>query len=133
MPKNTSKLGNQTTGVVLASLIKAGKAVLLPFGDGSQYDLAYDECGQLVRVECKTAVYRQGCVVFNASSSQRDTKVRTSYRGRADLFGVYCPHLNKVYLVPVADVPTTEARLRVEPSRNQQAQGVRWAQQYEVA
>lgn len=127
---NTSARGNESAGVILAALLRSGRQVLLPFGDGSPYDLAYDDDGKLVRVECKTGWCTDGCVIFNVASSQRDTKVRTSYRGRADIFGVYCPELNEVYFVPVEDVGENCARLRITPTKNNQAAGVRWAEDY---
>jgi hypothetical protein len=91
---------------VLAALLRAEKRVLLPFGGGHRYDLAIDEAGQLVRVQCKTAVYQFGCVIFNSHSQRRDNS-RMGYRGFADVFGVYCPPLDKVYLVPVEDEGVT--------------------------
>ena len=39
----------------------------------------------------------------------------------------YSAELNKVYLVPVEDVGTTRAHLRLEPSKNNQEKNVRWA------
>jgi len=129
---NTTDTGSQTEGVVLAALLRAGKRVLIPFGGGHRYDLAYDDGdGKLVRVQCKTAVYQQGCVLFRPHSLRRDQSAM-GYRGHADLFGVFCPALNKVYLVPVEDVHEREGRLRVDPPGNGQARNIRWAQQYEA-
>jgi PD-(D/E)XK endonuclease len=46
---------------------------------------------------------------------------------------VYCPDTDAVYLVPIKDVgPRTSAYLRVEPAKNNQAKGVRWAADYQV-
>jgi hypothetical protein len=46
---------------------------------------------------------------------------------------VYCRDTDAVYLVPIKDVgPRTSANLRVEPAKNNQAKGVRWAMDYEV-
>lgn len=60
------------------------------------------------------------------------TKIRTSYQGRAELFGVWCPELDTVYLVPVKSVPGgTDAHLRVSPTKNNQETGIRWAKDYE--
>jgi hypothetical protein len=41
--------------------------------------------------------------------------------------GVYCPDTDAVYLVPIADVPDRGGCLRVEPTKNDQAKGLRWA------
>jgi hypothetical protein len=129
---NSSAVGGRTEGIVLAALLRVGKRILLPFGDGHRYDLAIDEGGKLVRVQCKTGLYKAGAVVFNTNSHRRDHS-RRGYLGDADLFGIYCPGLDKVYLVPVEDFGDNEGRLRVEPPKNNQARRVRWARDYEVA
>jgi hypothetical protein len=46
---------------------------------------------------------------------------------------VYCPDTDAVYLVPIEDVgPHTSAHLRVEPAKNNQTKGARWAVDYKV-
>lgn len=110
--------------------MRAGKKVLLPFGDGHRYDIAMDEDGKLVRIQCKTARFKEGRIVFNASSQRRDQS-RHYYDGDADYFGVYSPHTDKVYLVPVEDAGL-EGNLRVEPAKNNQVRGVKLAAQYEL-
>jgi hypothetical protein len=122
-------VGNQTEGIVLAALMQAGKVVLLPFGGGHRYDIAIDEAGSLVRVQCKTAHLRKGCVVFSARSTLRNGASH-SYRGDADLFGVYSAHTGCVYLVPVDEVGDTQVWLRLGPTKNNQKTGIRWAEKY---
>jgi hypothetical protein len=128
--QDSSSIGRRTEGIVLGALMRAGKKVLLPFGDGHRYDLALDEGGTLVRVQCKTARYRDGRIVFNTRSMRRDNSSHY-YAGDADFFGVYAPYTDKVYLIPVGDV-RSEGNLRVEPTKNNQQTGVRLAQQYEI-
>ncbi len=129
-PANPSAVGTIAEAVLLAALIAVGKSVLLPFGV-ARYDLAIDENGQLVRVQCKTATVRDGCLVFPSASVQRGGG-RAHYDGTADIFGVYAPTTGKVYLVPVADVGRSEGRLRLNPVRSGQACGIRWASDYEL-
>src|SRR5262245_7012178 len=99
-----------------------GKFVLLPFGEGRRYDLVIEEDdGRFVLVQCKTGRIRQGAVRFLAYSLNLlpgDQVSRRPYLGEVEFFGVYCPANGKVYLVPVEDVPQTEASLRLEPPRN---------------
>lgn len=131
---NTTGVGDRTEAVVLADLAKAGYTVLVPFGI-TRYDLAIDGgTGEGIKtVQCKTGRLRGGCVVWNACSTQRDSKQRTSYRGQVDYFGVWCPELGTVYLVPVEDVGEAEGRLRIDPVRNGQTTGIRLAETYRVA
>ena len=59
--------------------------------------------------------------------------IRRNYQGEIDLFAVYCPETSGVYLVPIDHVQTqSSARLRVDPSRNNQYRYVRYAAQYEI-
>lgn len=129
-PKET---GERSEGLILAALLQAGKVVCLPFGDNQRYDLVIDEGDRFVRVQCKTGRVVKDVVVFHSCSLHyhRDKGSR-SYRGQADLFGVYVPDLHKVYLVPVADVAVSNGALRLSPPKNNQTKGVRYAATYEL-
>jgi hypothetical protein len=49
------------------------------------------------------------------------------------LFGVYSPETGKVYLIPVEDVPMgSKGLLRLQPTKNNQQKGVKWAHMYEI-
>lgn len=130
--RDTTLIGNQTEGLVLAALLQAGHSPLLPFGDGHRYDLAFDDNGTLQRVQCKTGRIFRGSVIFNTMSHTGHQ--RKPYDDEVDFFGVYCPDTNDVYLVPIDDVAGLKmASLRVDPARNNQAKGVRWAKDYTSA
>jgi hypothetical protein len=134
--RNTTNVGNISTAQVMAALIRMGKFVLLPFGEGRRYDLVVEEDdGRFVRVQCKTGRIWRGAIWFAASSVDSrsgDKVIRKGYAGEADWFGVYCPANGKSYLVPVADVPSNGAALRLEPPRNGQQKHIRWAKDYEI-
>lgn len=73
--------------------------------------------------------------MFASASSQNytvKTKGWRGYKGQADYFCVYVEAINKVYLIPVAEVGTSKASLRLSPARNGQTKGVRWAADYEL-
>ncbi len=113
--------------------------VLRPFGENQRYDLLIEDGDRFIRVQCKTGRLRQGAVRFNTCSvnyhhpSNRGSKdYRHDYRGAADAFGVYCPDTDRVYIVPVDEVGTNVAALRVEPTKNSQRKRVRWAEDYEL-
>jgi hypothetical protein len=124
--------GNAAEAAVLAELIQREFRVLVPFGDGHPYDLVIDlgNPGYL-RVQCKTARPKGGCLVFNARTTDHG-RGRQSYFGLADLFGVYFPPERTVYLVPVDAIPGFEGRFRLEPTRNNQKRFVRFAAEYEI-
>src|ERR1700674_4678583 len=89
--------GTRSEGAVLAALLKLGKMVLVPYGGTSGYDLVIGENGRFVRVQVKTGWLTNGALAFNSCSQPRGL-VRSSYHGRADLFAVYSPELDAVYL-----------------------------------
>ena len=129
---NTKEIGERSEGQILARLLLAGKVVLQPFGDNQRYDLVIDEGGTLIRIQCKTGRVRNGVIIFKTCSNHyhRGSKWK-DYRDQADLFGVFVPELNKVYLVPVKDMPAQGAHLRLEPPKNGQVKGIHLASKYE--
>jgi hypothetical protein len=132
-------VGDRTTAVVLARLLEVFEIVLLPFGENQRYDLVVDDQGRMLRIQCKTGRLLNGVIKFAACSTIYHHPNRASgqpyrhhYRGEADLFGVYCPETDGVYLVPVDEVGIRQGSLRIEPTANNQASNVRWASQYEI-
>src|SRR4051812_49345064 len=108
--------GNAAEAAILASLIMHGYHVLVPFGDGQPYDLVADLQGPLLRVQCKRAWHRNGCLIFNSRSTDHGRGPQL-YVGRADIFGVYFPPADQVFLVPLDEVGMGKACLRLEPAR----------------
>ena len=136
--RNTSQIGEVTVAQVIAALAKVGKLVLLPFGGDKRYDLVIEEeDGRFLRIQCKTGRLIRGAVTFYPCSvdsrSEKGRCIRKSYGGQVELFGIYCPDNDKVYLVPIgALTDQQQCRLRVEPPRNNQQSGIRWGKDYEV-
>lgn len=132
--KDTNAVGAQTEGRVLAGLIRAGYTVAVPFGV-ARYDLVVEMDDGFKRVQCKTGRLRDGAVRFNAASLGSNRRpgqtTRVPYHGHADLFGVFCPDTDAVYLVPVGS-NGVEVALRAAPPRNSQVKGVRWARDFEL-
>lgn len=123
--RDTKSVGDISEAFVLAALLKSGKKVCIPFGEGHRYDLVVDEGEGFVRVQVKTGRIRDGAVRFNTSSWQYGGYVR-DYVGGADLFGVYCPENGLVYLVPVGEA----CYLRLTEPQNNQKMHVKYASDY---
>jgi len=134
MISNPTSKGKTSEAVILAALVKLGKSVLVPWGE-ERYDLALDEGGKLVRIQCKTGHIRDRCVCFKTSVTEARRPLGDGgYAGQIDAFAVYCPQIERVYLIPIEDVQTTiGARLRLEPAKNGQRWNVRWARDFELA
>jgi len=131
-------VGDLTCAIVLARLLAMFDAVLLPFGENQRYDLVAEKNGAFLRVQCKTGRLRNGVIKFPCCSinyehpTPRKGFYARDYRGSADLFGVYCPENDAVYLVPVYEVGRKEGCLRVDPTKNHQSERIRWAIDFEV-
>lgn len=130
---NTKHTGNTSVGAVMSKLLKSGRVVLLPVGDNERYDLVIEEEGKFTRIQVKTGRVVSGALMFNASSTnlEKGKWVRHTYQGQADCFGVYCPEIDKVYIIPVENNKQTVS-LRLEPTKNKQSKLTRWAKDYEI-
>jgi hypothetical protein len=127
-------VGLRTEGAILAELVSRGYHVLLPFGTNQRYDLVLDVGGEFVRAQCKTGRLRDGVVVFATRSIRANMNqvLMRNYDGEVEIFLVHCRETNGIYAVPVDEAPEGYARLRVRPTRNGQADGIRWARDYEL-
>lgn len=134
--RDTSHVGEVSRWQIIAALTRRGKQLLLPVGDHLRYDLAIDDEGTFLRVQCKTGRLVNGAVRFlTCSIDSRNKNGRTicrSYRGEVELFGVFCPDNGKCYLVPVEKIGPNDCRLRIDPPRNGQKTHIRWAEDYEL-
>jgi hypothetical protein len=122
--------GDVTEAAVLWQFTKHGLTVLLPFRQDLPYDLVVARRdGSFLRVQCKAGRLREGCVVFNSASTDHG-RGRLHYRGRADVFAVFCPEIDGVFVVPVEDAADFVTSLRVTPTRNGQRRRTRPAADY---
>ncbi len=127
-PKTTGEISEAQ---VLAAFLKNGEIVLTPFGDNQRYDLVLDRSGEFLRVQVKTGRLRGGAVRFATASSGGVTghNRRVSYRDSADLFAVYCPETDKVYVLTVAECGEVQKNLSL--AENRYRPGSRLAASYE--
>lgn len=133
--RNTTAIGDVSTAKILAALVAAGETVLLPFSAASRYDLVLDRGAHFYRVQCKTSRLKDGYLVFRTSSvhKSRGKIVQRTYSTDVDFFGVYCPELDRVYLIPIDDVPNIATiRFRVEGLPHPNGKPIRLATTYEV-
>lgn len=101
-------IGDQTQAMVLARLVQVYPAVLMPFGENTRYDLVIDDGERFIKVQCKTGRLKNGAIRFNTCSftyhhpNNRGMVVyQHDYIGQVDMFGVYCPETDGVYIVPI--------------------------------
>src|SRR5437588_7897589 len=135
--RDTNWVGEITEAAITTRFLQLGYVVLTPYGGNQRYDLVIEDSeGQFWRVQCKTGrIDEDGTVIkFNTSNANVTGKNRQlrHYRGQCDYFAVYCEKLNRAYLIPVDQVGTTQARLRLVPTKRNQEKNVHMAQEYEL-
>lgn len=130
MKENPKTIGERSEAVIMAKLLLNGEVVLQPFGDNQRYDLVIDRDGTFLRIQCKTGKIRNGAVEFSSCSNAGGYK-KKSYYGEIELFAVYCPENQGVYMVPVDEAAGITTRLRIDPPKNNSSVStVRWAKDF---
>jgi hypothetical protein len=131
----TNQKGTVAETAIAFEAVKLGIGVYVPVGD-ERYDLIFDLRPRLVRVQCKWARRYEDVVVVRLYSARRAREGlrRLHYSAEEiDAFAAYCPDTGTCYYCGLEDAANHELRLRLEPTRNNQARGVRWATDYEFA
>lgn len=116
-----------------AALMSNGYVVLKPVSDHYRFDLIIYKEEIFNRIQCKTGRIIDNGIVFNTSSvDAKNENGRRDYRGEIEFFGVYCPELNKSYLIPVGHVGINAAKLRLSKTKNNQKKKILLAENYEL-
>ncbi|GHO77109.1 hypothetical protein KSD_48800 [Ktedonobacter sp. SOSP1-85] len=134
--KDTNTAGDISEAAIITRFLQLGYVVLTPYGGNHRYDLVIEDAERRFWcIQCKTARISNDAVIkfdtanHNVTGEKRESR---HYRGECDYFAVYSPELNKVYLVPIDEVSTTRANLRLTPPRNKNQHGYRMAKDYEL-
>jgi hypothetical protein len=132
----SSQKGAVAEAAITAAVIQLGLTVLRPLCEGRRYDLMVDLEPALLRVQCKLARRVRGVLAINLQTCRHTPRgyIRTSYSAsEIDAVAVYSAELNRSFLLPVAEVAgMRDVSLRLDATRNNQTQGVRWASDYEL-
>jgi hypothetical protein len=124
-----SSVGARAEAAVASALVRAGKAVFLPaFAAHERIDLLSLDDSRPVRAQCKTSRVVGDVLVFRTCSNTANNP--RAYVGEVDVFAVYSPATELVYLVPADGLPGRICSLRLAPTRNGQSAGVRWADDF---
>jgi hypothetical protein len=132
----TNQKGHVAETAVIHECAKLGVPVARPLDD-QRYDLIFDLGATLLRVQCKWSA-RVGDVVVIRPRTCRRARVgqiqRTYGPDEIDAIAAFCPETGRCYLLPhELSVGRSVVQLRLEPTKNNQAMGVRWADDYEFA
>ena len=130
----TKTIGNIGEAKVLCKFVELGIPVYLPFGDNEKSDLIADFNGKLNRIQVKTSLKAEdGKMIFSLTSStmHRKNGVKHIYtEDEIDYFALYNIERDKLFLVPVSQVPNTTFNIRYEKPKNNQVQGIHFEEDY---
>jgi hypothetical protein len=130
----TNQKGFIAEQAVILECAKRAIPVSRPLDD-QRYDLVLDLGSRLLRVQCKWAV-RDGEVVSirtRRCRRGREGLIHRRYQaGEIDCIAAYCLDTGTSYLLPTElSIERASVLLRLSPTRNGQAAGIRWARDYE--
>jgi hypothetical protein len=123
--------GDASEARIVSELIKAGWKVAVVWNQNCRYDLIGDCNSKLFRIQCKTAwIERDSVLLYNARSTNKRTNSRYT-PDEVDLFAVYSPDTDKVYIVP-CNKASSGLTLRLKATKNAQRNKIHWAKDYEL-
>jgi hypothetical protein len=132
-----SQKGAVAEAEIAAAAIRLGYVVLRPLVEGSRYDLVIDLQPRLLRVQCKWARDVGGALNVTLKTSRCTPRgyVRTSYAAdEIDAVAAWSPSERTCFLIASHEaVGRRSLQLRVAPTLNGQATGVKWARDYDFA
>ena len=114
---------------VATRLVKEGWRVLLPYGENTRYDLVAERQGRFVRIQVKYATPKAGVLPVNCCSSN-NWSVLPYTPEEIDVIAAYNSQDERIYFVPVTQLPKGHMKLRLDPPKNNQRAKVRYATQF---
>ena len=134
---STDRKGNIAEQAIALAATQLGVDVYRPVGEGGRYDMIFDIGSRLVRVQCKWAPRRRGCVVVRCVSNRRgpDGFIARAYTAEeVDAVAAYCADEDRCYLIGAALIAgRREFCLRLDVPRNGQRGSINWAREFEFS
>ena len=119
---------------VAHDLMQRGYIVALPFGDYGDWDLLVQRKKKFEKVQVKYAAITDGWIpVRNRCHSVLAGRVTDTYQynDRVDWLAVYEPGSRQCYYVASDELRGGQMVLRIDPPKNGQKDGIRWAKDYQ--
>lgn len=132
-----SRKGAIAEAAIALAALKAGLIVYRPVAEGGRADLILGLAdGRLLKTQCKWARRKGDVIAINTRTCRHTPNgyVRTTYSANEiDAVAAYCPEVERVYLIPIAEVEGVGyIHLRLAPARNNQRAGTRMAAQFDL-
>jgi hypothetical protein len=133
---STNQKGAIAEAKITAEAIGLGIEVYRPVAEGGRCDLIFEVGAKLLRVQCKSAPLVGDVVIVRPRRSRRTKQgllSRPYTEDEIDLLAAYCPQLDACFALPVSLVANRRmVYLRLSATRNNQRQGINWADQHEL-
>lgn len=123
------KRGQVAEAIIKSELLLRDIPISIPEYDNEPYDFVVQISDSFYRIQAKTAHQNsEGTVRFE---TLRTVKQATGYRRRGysdeiDLFAVYNPILDEIYLIPIEETAKGKMEIRYKKPLNNQQVGVNW-------
>jgi hypothetical protein len=132
----TNQKGAIAEFAIATAALRLGIGVFKAVAD-ERYDLVFDIGNELLRIQCKTARLRKGVLVIGCYSARRSAEgllKRLYTKEEIDAIAAYCHDLDRCFLIPIARVDgRSHIQLRLGQPRNNQQNGINWAEAYDLA
>lgn len=127
-------IGEITEQQVAIEFLKLGLMVSKPLVQSSRYDFIVDIKNHLYKIQVKTCSFKENAYIeFKTATSHTNTKTtkNLSYTSdEVDFFATY--YDGQCYLLPFEICGKRTQRLRLIPAKNEQKQGIIFAQDYKL-
>lgn len=132
---NTHYVGKLTELRVAEAFLNRGYQVSQPLVSDSRYDFIVDIKGQLLRIQVKTGTIKEdgAYIEFATSTSHTNTSgtINKSYSAdEIDYFATICN--GECLVIKVTECGTRAQRLRLQPTKNGQVIGIKFAKDYTI-
>ena len=132
----TNQKGALAEAAIAKEAVRLGIGVFTPVAD-ERCDFIFDLRPRLVRVQCKSAPLIGDVVVARLYSARRARAglIRRLYSADdIDAFAIYCPDIDRCYWLEAGTwAIRSQVYLRLKGTKNNQAEGVNWANDHEFA
>lgn len=134
MQLSTHFIGEITEQSVAIEFLKLGIQVSKPLVQSSKYDFIVDIKNKLYKIQVKTSSLKEESYIeFATSTSHTNTKgtINLTYsENDVDFFATI--YDGQCYLIPFSDCGRRQQRLRLQPTKNNQTVGIKFAKDYKL-
>jgi hypothetical protein len=127
----TKQLGDIAEAAVMADVLRRGYRVLLPYGEDWPFDLVVVKNGEFHRVQVKHGRSSNGVLIAKCTSTNNWVTLKYT-KDVIDVLAIWDSTTGRCFYIPAEELGAGRAmmNLRLDPARNNQVRGIRWAERY---